>query len=303
MTILEVLVDPILPVAAILALGFLMGRLGYLSTDDARVINKLAMVVLLPTLLFGLIAEAPVEDFRLAPLGWYFAAELILFAAGYTLAVRLLRRQPGEAVLLAFAGIFSNSVLFVLPISLLLYGRENILAITTVVTLDSTIPFAAVIIVMQLITSGRVTPGAAILSVIRTPLIIAMVAGAIVNASGLELASPIATFVHFNGAAAGPVALFALGVILSRTPFVYDPAVPIFAAVKLLVFPLLVGAGLLFVIEPGPQRELFLLNSAGPAGAMAFSLALLYGVRTDAIAQVIIYTSALSVITLAILAP
>ena len=36
---------------------------------------------------------------------------------------------------------------------------------------------------------------------------------------------------------------------------------------------------------------------------MAFSLALLYGVRTDAIAQVIIYTSALSLFTLALIAP
>jgi len=301
--ILEVLVDPILPVAAILALGFIMGRRGFLSTDDARAINKLAMVVLLPALLFGLIAEAPVEDFQLAPLGWYFAAELILFTVGYGLAVGWLKRPRGEAVLLAFAGIFSNSVLFVLPISLLIYGRENILAITTVVTLDSTIPFAAVIIIMQLITSGKVTPGAAILTVLRTPLIIAMIAGAIVNASGLELDAPIATFSHFNGAAAGPVALFALGVILSRTRFAYDPAVITFSAVKLLVFPFVVWLGLLVFIEPGAQRELFLLNAAGPAGAMAFSLALLYGVRTDAIAQVIIFTSTLSVLTLAILAP
>lgn len=303
MRVLEVLVDPILPVFAILALGFFMGRFGYVTADGARVMNRLAMVVLLPTLLFGLIADAPVENFRLAPLAWYFAAELILFSAGYAVLVRVFRRERSEAVLLAFSGIFSNTVLFVLPISLLLYGSENVLAITTVVTLDSTIPFAATIIAMQVITSGRATVGAALLSVVRTPLIIAMVAGAVVNLAGVPLPGPIATFIEFNGSAAGPVALFALGVILSRTPFTYDPAVPLFVAVKLVMFPLLVGVGMHLLIEPGPQRELFQLASAGPAGAMAFSLALLYGVRTDAIAQVIIYTSALSLFTLALIAP
>lgn len=303
MRVLEVLVDPILPVAAILALGFALGRLGYLTEGDARSINKLALTVLLPVLLFGLIAEAPVENFRLAPLAFYFVCEVILFGIGFFIASAILKREKGEAVLLAFAGIFSNSVLFVLPISILLYGRDSILAITAVVTLDSTIPFAGAIIAMQLIRSGRVTPGAALLTIVRTPLIVAMLAGGLVNLSGLDLAGPVATFVHFNGAAAGPAALFALGVVLSRTRFAYDPAVLIFGGIKLFAFPALVGTGLLFLIEPGPQRELFLLASAGPAGAMAFSLALLYNTRTDAIAQVIIYTSALSVLTLAVLAP
>lgn len=303
MPIFKVLADPILPVFAILALGFAMGRFGYMSADGARAINKLAMVVLLPTLLFGLIANAPVENFRLAPLTWYFASEIILFTAGYLVATRLLRRERGESVLMAFAGIFSNSVLFVLPISLLIYGPDKVLAITAVVTLDSTIPFAAAIVVMQVITSGRATVGAALLSVLRTPLLIAMVAGAIVNLSDIVMPGPIETFVHFNGSAAGPVALFALGVVLSRTRFSYDPAVLIFSVVKLILFPVVVGVGLHLLIEPGPQRELFQLTSAGPAGAMAFSLALLYGVRTDAIAQIIIFTSALSLLTLAILAP
>ena len=54
--------------------------------------------------------------------------------------------------------------------------------------------------------------------------------------------------------------------------------------------------------ETSPERELYLLGSAGPAGAMAFSLALLYGVRTDAIAQLIVITSILTLGTIAVLA-
>jgi malonate transporter len=49
-------------------------------------------------------------------------------------------------------------------------------------------------------------------------------------------------------------------------------------------------------------RDLFVLNAAGPSGAMAFALALLYHVRTDCIAPVIVWTSVLSLFTLALLA-
>lgn len=301
--ILAVLADPILPVVAILVLGFFLGRTGKVSQDDARSINKLALVVLLPCLLFGLLSEAPVEEFRLTALAWYAASEAILFALGFLLAWRLLKRERREAVLLAFAAIFSNTVLFVLPISLLLYGPQGVLAITTVVTLDSVVPFGAAIIAMEILTSGKVSLGATLMRIARTPLIIAMAGGLAVAISGLTLPEPVTTFLHFNGAAAGPVALFALGVVLSRTRFTADPAVAIFTVVKLVLFPALVWAGLHVVIEPGPQFDLFVLAAAGPSGAMAFSLALFYSVRTDTIAQLITITSALSVLSLALLAP
>lgn len=47
---------------------------------------------------------------------------------------------------------------------------------------------------------------------------------------------------------------------------------------------------------------LYILASAGPSGVMAFSLALLYSVRTDAIMQVTVWTSVLTLATLAFLA-
>jgi len=69
-----------------------------------------------------------------------------------------------------------------------------------------------------------------------------------------------------------------------------------------LIFPLFFTVLITIWSLPDNWEKLFTLNSAGPSGAMAFSLALLYGVRTDAIAQVIIWTSVLSLFSLAYLA-
>ena len=302
MAALEVLFDPILPVSFILAVGFVMGRMGWVAEAEARAINRLAMTVFIPLLVGGLIAAAPVEDFSAPGIGWYFVTEVVLFGAGYILATRVLKRERGEAVLLAFCGVFANTVFFTLPMGILLYGKDQIVPITAVLTLDSAVAFCAVMFALQLIRLGRASPGAILRTLVRTPVLVAVAVGTAVNLSGLPVPAAVDTFIHFNGAAAPPIALFALGVILSRTSFRFDPAVLIFSAVKLLAFPLMVFAGIAALMPQQADLRQFVLASAGPSGAMGFSMALLYGIRTDAIAQIIILTSALSILVLAVLA-
>ncbi|OSP53699.1 hypothetical protein BV911_16545 [Pseudoruegeria sp. SK021] len=299
---IDVLIDPILPVFAILAFGFGMGRTGKTSQDDARVLNKFSLSVLLPIFLFGLIAHAPMHDFSLPPVLIYGAAELVVFAAAFALALGVFKCQPGEAVLLAFAGIFTNTALYILPISVILYGKDNILPITAQVTYDSVVTMAAAMIAVQAISQGKVSLSAILLRIAGTPMLQAVAAGTVVALLGLRIPAPIETFITFAGTAAAPVALFALGVAMSGTKFKLDAAVASFSAIKLVIFPIAVWGGLQLLVPSDPGRALYQLAAAGPSGAMAFSFALLYGVRTDRIAQVIVWTSVGSLITLAFLA-
>lgn len=302
MEALSVLQDPILPVFVIMALGFGMGRTKVTSAQDARLVNRIVMSVFLPLMVFGVVANAPIRSFVLTPTLVYLAAEAAIFAVGFWLARRVFHRGPRESVLLAFSGIFSNNALYVLPISVLLYGRENVLPVTTLVTLDATVAFGGAMIAMQLMEKGRVSPGMVGRTILRTPMLIAIVLGMGFGFSGVTLPGPVQTFLDFNGAAAAPLALFALGVALSQTAFRPDATVMTFTLIKLAVFPAAVALGLWAATGSDPAHDLFLLGAAGPAGAMGFSMALLHGVRTEAIAQVMIYTCVLTLFSLAILA-
>ncbi len=300
MTILQTLLNPILPVFAIVAIGYGLGRSGHTTVEQARALNRFALTLMLPTLLFGLIVRAPLEDFEATPIATYAAAEAVVFALGFALARYVFHRPLAEALLLAMAGIFSNTVLYVLPLSIILYGPGNILPVTEIVTLDSTLVFASFIIAMEVFAKTRTNLRRTLLSIAKTPLLIAMASGLTLNLLGVTLPAPVETFVDFNGAAAAPVAMFSLGVVLSQAPLTPDRTVVAFTLIKLAVFPLAVWAGL-ELTSPGASQQ-YILGSAGPAGAMAFSLALLYGVRTDAIAKVIIWSSVLTLGTLAALA-
>ncbi|WP_371157051.1 AEC family transporter [Jannaschia sp. 2305UL9-9] len=296
------LADPILPIFAILAFGFGLGRARLMSRDDARVINRFAMTVLVPIAVFGLLANAPVDSFAALPILLYSLTQAVIFGGGYLLARRLFAASPAEAVILAYAGIFANTLFYTLPISTLLFGADDILPVTMVVVLDSVVSFGGVMIILQIISDGRASPLSVVRIFARTPALLAIAAGTFAALLHLSLPDAVQTFVTFNGVAAAPVALFALGVILSGTRFRADGAVAVFSAIKLVALPVAVFAAMIAAGIAQDTARLFTFTAAGPAGAMALSLALLHGVPTDRVAQVLVWTCGLSLITMAVLA-
>ncbi len=298
---LSVLINSILPVFAILALGFLMGRTKTASVDEARALNRISFLVLQPALIFPLMATADFAQFDLMAIAVYALCEVIAFLIGFWVARHVFKRERLEAFLLGMSVVFVNSLLYIWPISYLIYGEIAALPITAIVAWDASISFGFFIIAMELMTRGQ-SEVSATRRIAGNPILISIVAGALISAMGLSVAAPILTFTDFAGKAAAPCTLFALGVILSQAALKPSGTVIGFAALKLLLFPALVWGGMTLFSPDNAWTPLFSLNAAGPSGAMAFSLALLYGVRTDAIAQVIIWTSVLSLVSLAYLA-
>ncbi|WP_213548820.1 AEC family transporter [Vannielia litorea] len=302
MSFLTVLANPILPVFAILALGWGLGKGGQLSEDSARTINRFAMTVLVPIVVLDLLWNAPFDTFRLTPILLYSAAQVILFALGYQLARRLFGAGPGESVILGYAGIFANNVFYGLPIGVLLYGESGVLPITMVVVLDSTVSFGGTMFVLQAIKLGRVSPGAVLAIFARTPTLLAIFGGTALGLAGVPVPAPVQTFLDFNGVAAAPVALFSLGVVLSAVAFRFDTAVAVVSGIKLVVFPALVALLLTLFAGGWEANRLFVFAAAPPTGAMAMSLALLYDVPAARVAQVMVWTAFLSLFALAVLA-
>ncbi|RYH09184.1 AEC family transporter [Tropicimonas sp. IMCC6043] len=299
---LHVLTQDILPVFSMLALGFLLGRTGKVSRAEAAAINRVAFLVLQPALIFPLMNGLDWTLFRLDAIGLYAGSQVILFAVAFLVGHVLLRRDVIEAWLLAMATIFVNSLLYIWPISALIYGDAAVLPVTGVVAWDTAVSFSFFIVTTDLLVNRGSAPGKSALRIVTNPVLIAIVLGSLGNALGLTTPTPVLTAMDFAGSAAAPLTLFALGVILSGQTLTPTPTVSAISALKLLAFPALVWAVLHLGERPADWNAMLVLCAAGPSGAMAFSLAMLHGVRTDQIAPVIIWTSALSLITLAWLA-
>jgi len=298
---IHILTHDILPVFAMLALGFAMGRGGVVGTVEARAVNRVSFLVLQPALIFPLMAGADLSGVAPRPLAAYALGEVLMFVLAFTIARRVFGRDLREAWLLGMATMFVNSLLYVWPITVLIYGADGVLPVTAVVLLDTAIFFSFFILSMEVMAGGKAWK-ATLGRIALNPVLLAIAAGALVNVGGVPLPQPVLNALAFAGPAAAPMTLFALGVILSGTALAPTPAIAGIAGLKLLGFPALVF-GLAALLAPGSDWSAqMVLTAAGPSGAMPFALALLYGVRTDTIAPVIVWTSVLSLFSLAWLA-
>lgn len=299
---LTILTHDILPVFALLALGFLLGRRGVFVRQDAASANRVALMVMQPGLIFLVIATVPFADFELRTLLTYGACEALAFGASYALARRAFGCETLEAWLLAMSVVFVNSLLYIRPIALLLYGEDGALPVTAVVAWDTAVAFAFFIISADLIARPSAGPLPALRRLAVNPTLSAILLGVAVNLAGLTLPEPILTACRFAGAATAPLVLFALGVLLSGQSLRPSAVVTTYAALKLVGFPLLVALAVWLAGASDLWQAQVSLLAAGPSGAMAFALALLHSIRTDRIAAVTIWTSALSLLSLAALA-
>ncbi len=302
---LQALLNPILPVFAILFIGAVFARRGVFDTEAAQTINRFVFHIGVPALLFALLVEAPISGFDWEMMLLYLVSELLMFGLGTALARLVFKRALGESILLGMAAGFVNHVFFVLPIGTLLYGESARLPIAAIITMDSVMIFALAIVWLELAAhrGGSMLKVSRLLA--RNPMLQVIAVGMAVNLLEIRVHPGIMTFATFVGASAAPVALFALGIILASARIgAIDFAALSAAGLKVLIHPLI--AGTLFVsalaADDAHWLDPALLVAAGPCGAMPFVLAVQYDVKADSIAKAIVYSTVASLITLAVIA-
>lgn len=298
----QVLTHDILPIFSMMALGFMMGRLQVVSKMEATTLNRIAFLFLQPALIFPLVNGVDLTAFHFDGIALYGLGQLFVFGVSVLVCLYVFKCTLIESWLLAMTTVFVNSLLYIWPISLLMYGINGNLPIKAVVVWDATFSFAFFIITTDLLVNRGQSAGKSLVRLTKNPVLVAIALGLFTNAIGLKTPEPVLTAFKFAGAGAAPLTLFALGVFLSGHSLIPTKKITVISVIKLFAFPIVVGA-LLYVGErPDAWNDMLLLNAAGPAGAMAFALAVLYGVRTDTIAPVIIWTSTLTLFSLAWLA-
>jgi hypothetical protein len=298
----EILSHDILPVFSMMVLGFILGRIKIVSKPEATTLNRIAFLVLQPALIFPLINGVDLGELYFDAIVLYGLAQAVVFLFTLLLGILIFKCSLIESWLLAMATVFVNSLLYIWPISSLIYGNEGNMPITAIVAWDASFTFAFFIITTDLLANKRVSMIGTLGRLIRNPVLIFILLGLLTNLLGIAAPESILVAFKFAGAGAAPLTLFALGVILSGHPIWPTKKITVVSIIKLFGLPLTVSLFLTLGERPILWNDLLLLNSAGPAGAMAFALAMLYKVKTDTIAPVIIWTSLLTLISLAWLA-
>mgnify|MGYP000718148477 CR=1 FL=1 len=138
-------------------------------------------------------------------------------------------------------------------------------------------------------------------AVIRNPLILAVVAGAVVAWARIDLPTPVTGFLGLLGPAAGSGALFALGATLRGRALTQDKAlVAGVTLAKLLLLPALAWLVLLEVPVPADLTAPLVVTTALPTAASVFVIAQRYGVLERQVAAIVFASHLLGILSLTV---
>ena len=301
----DVFLNAVLPIFAVVAIGFAFGRGGVFDFSAAVALNRFVFYIALPVLLFRLIATAPFERFEWFLILAFFITELVLYALGYLIARFGFGRSRTESLLLGMSAAFANQVFFVLPIARQLHGEVGSFPVVAVSTLDVFFLFAGTILILD--ATREKAPGNLFVRLsrlfTRNPPMIGIAAGVVANFVDLPVTGGLDFFARFIGETAAPVSLFALGLILMAQKDTSSLRAPLaISGLKLVAMPLIAWVLIYIVFPVSPEwSNPAMLVAAGPTGAMPFVLALQYQVPVATIARTILISTLGSLVTVTLM--
>ncbi len=267
-------VNALIPVFALIALGAVLHRTRFIDEPSWRAVERVTYYVLFPCFLFNAIATA---DFTGQPVG-QLALVLVGAIAVMTLlvyAVRPVLRQDGPAFSSVFQGALRfNSYVALAAISALL-GTNGIalsaIAVAIMVPLLNTI---CVTVLVHHASDEESSLALFAHQIAQNPLIIACLLGIAVQLLGLPPPKVLATTVDMIGKSALPLGLLAVGASLDLADARARP-LPVLVAtgLRLLVMPLLVAAGTFLIGIDGIAKTAALICGSVPGASSSYILA------------------------------
>ena len=265
------------PVFALVLLGFITLRAGWLGEDFWRGAERLTYFCLFPALLLGTVADADLAGLELWPMFLTLVLSVLAVAFALMLSRRVLSRLLGldsPSFTSVFQGSIRPNTYVALAAAGGLFGEAGLTL--AAIGVAAVVPLVNVLSVVVLARHGQLARGnlgTLLTRVIGNPIIIGVVAGALLNPLG-GLPGVLSDFVDIVGRAALPLGLLAVGAGLAPSAVRSAAGTLIFgAAVKLGVLPAAAMALAGVFGLGGTAIPVVLLFTAVPTSASSYVLA------------------------------
>jgi len=297
----------VFPVFALIFTGWAVRRLGVLGPQSTSELNRFVVYLALPVLLFDIIAHASwVDIWKPGFIAVFGLSSLLVFALA--VALRYRKCHLADAAIDGLNAGYANTGFMGFPLALLVLGHEALGPTTIACIITVCVVFAVGIVLIEIGLQPEGRPHLVALkvggSLIRNPLLVAPVLGALVPITGVTIPDMLDHFIKLLGGTAAPCALVTLGLFLAekRESAGNDArAALLFVFLKLLVHPVIawVLATQVFGLPPFLTHAVVLL-AALPTGTGPFMLAELYRREAGITSTTILVSTILSIVTVSV---
>jgi len=304
---LESTLDPVLgavlPVFGLVASGYLAGRFRIVTQASSHALNQFVYAFALPAMLFVAVYRGSLEEI----LSGYFLLAVIVATLGTALVGFFLSSlqgaKPAESTMRALNASFANTGYLGIPLVTVAYGERAALPAALATVATNIVSFALAIVCLELFVNPQ--PGGvrrALAGVIRSPLIWPIALAIFVVAIEVKVPLPIERFATLLAAAAGPCALFAIGLFVSQLSIRAGAAASWQTTMlKLVLHPVLMALLAFWLLPVDPfWAKIAVVCAALPLGATAFVLAQRYKLLEAETSTGAVISTVASVLTVSI---
>jgi malonate transporter len=303
---MESALDPVLgaafPVFALVACGVLAGRFRLINPGSSEALNRFVYAFALPAMLFLAVYRGSLDEllgsgsFLLGVVLATFGTALV----GFALSFYTSRSTAPESVMRALNASFANTGYLGIPLVTVAYGERAALPAALATVATNIVSFAVAIVCLELLTNPRGgAVGRALGGVARSPLIWPIALALAVVGLQIKIPLPVERFATLLSAAAGPCALFAIGLFVSQLSIRegFRASWPT-SVLKLVLHPLLM-AGLAYHVLAIESywAKVAVVCASLPLGATAFVLAQRYRLLEAETSTGAVLSTAASVLT------
>ena len=280
----------------LIAVGFLVRRLGLVSDQAQKSINDLVISVILPCNIFKAFLAGSIQGRLGAYLG-IFAISLGIQLFCLIYGKLIYRREPeGHRKCLQYATVCSNSGFLGNPVAEGLYGAEGLVMASIYL-----IPLRVMMWSSGLpIFSGTHDKKQTAVKVLTHPCIIACALGIVFMLGGWTLPAGLMGVVSALGSCNTAMSMMVIGMILERIRLAefMDRSVLLYCVHRLLIIPGIVYLVCLLLPVAPMVRSLCVILAAMPAGATTSILAEKYQMEPAFATKLVIVSTLLSLPTL-----
>ncbi len=304
------------PIFLVILVGYCYGKMKPDSSSADKLINDYVLYIALPALLFISVARADTDDLK----QWGFILSTLTGIAASFIFATWIAESMGVGLphssILSMGACYGTTGYMGVPILISVYGEQAALP-AAMATILHNIPAIMAVIISWDIFSKRATEerapflssvGGAVLAIIKNPLTISVLVGLVFVLFDLKVPAFIESFARFLGNAAGPTALFALGLGLARLNvkehlnITAGKAVLLMVVLKLFVQPTVTFVTAVYAFGMNQTQSLWLaaavVMASQPIGAGVYVFAKKYNYQQDVISLSIIVSLLLALVTI-----
>lgn len=303
---MHVIINILLPMFAIILLGFIAEKLNLLGNDSVKVINNFVYYLAMPVLIFGSMAIEPIAKIsNFKYLAGFTLGMLITFLitlCGYKFWNQ--KENLATISLKSLGASFPNAGYIGVPLLFSLAGKNGALpaALSSVLAY---IIVALTIVLIELDLSKQKTCGLTVIKITfnlsKNPLIISAILGILYSYSDLPFPDAANYFYRLFGGTAAPCALFAIGQTLAHHQLSSIKELSLITSLKLILHPLLTFTILMLFKVNASWIMAGTILSALPTGAVKYMIAQRYHFYEKESSSLILLSTMTSIVTLSIL--